>query len=118
MMGVGANYTFTSLERSAPPLWGMARYLAIGLPLAALSVFNVLAGINLIVRRTSGAVTLCVFSGCSISAFYFLFMFAAAGGPGINLISGIMIVLPILMYSRGQGALAELKAPKESEVVN
>jgi hypothetical protein len=115
IVGFGAYYTLTGLERSAPPLWGLARYLAIGIPLTTLSLCNVVAGIILIAKRTSGAVTFCVFSGFAIAAFYFVFMFSAAGGPGVNLITGIMVFLPILLFSRGQGALAELKTPPKDE---
>ena len=114
LLAAAAYFAFTGLDASAPPLWGMQRNLAIGLPVALLAVANIGSGIMLIVQRNSGAVTLSVFSGCAISLFYFYFMMSTTGTVGINLITFIMLALPLLLLSRGKMATDEIKAEAEA----
>lgn len=117
MLAAAAYFAFTGLESGAPPLWGMPRNMAIGIPVALLAAANLGSGIMLIATRNSTAVTLSVFSGCAISVFYFIFMMSATGTVGINLLTFIMVALPLLMLSRGKSATGELAAEGDTAAI-
>jgi hypothetical protein len=115
LLGAGAYFTLTELSQGAPPLWGMQRNLAIGLPLCVLAVANLGSGIGLLVSRTKIMVTLSVMAGLAISVFYFFFMVSATGTVGINLLTVIFLVLPLMLLSRGTAAAKELESAVEEQ---
>jgi hypothetical protein len=108
LLGAAAYFTLTGLNSGAPPLWGMQRNLAIGLPLGALALANAGSGIGLLTTRNKTMVTLSIVSGLAISIFYFFFMVSATGTVGINLLSALFLFLPLILLSRGSAATREL----------
>ena len=100
LLGVAAYATFTMLAGKGLPLWGMARNLAIGMPLAILSAWHFIAAVGL---ATSGKNAFAIFgaiSGTCFTLFYFFFMISATGKFPINLISGAIIAIPLVLWPR------------------
>ena len=78
LLGFGAYRAFNDLA-SAPKLWGLARSTAIGGPLAALALAEIVSGSLLLATRNRGAIVACCVATGLASAFYFVFEVSTIG---------------------------------------
>jgi hypothetical protein len=94
----------------APPLWGMDRGVAIGIPIIVIGLLHIAAGAATLWKRSKSAIVAGMIASALIPLFYVGFMISATGNVGVNCIGFVMIAVPIIAFSRGKVALRELRA--------
>ncbi len=107
LLGIAAYYLLRPV--GAPPLWGLPRHLAIGVPIAVLAVLHVAAGIGLAVSGSPAAGIGGAVASTLVTVFYFAWMISALGTVPISLISGVAVGIPILVWQRTGVFLAASK---------
>jgi len=100
LLAIPAYLTLSGISGTPPLLWGVPRHLAIGVPTAILSALHLLAGILLAIVRSRLFAIVGGVASTLITVFYFVFMFSATGTIPINLISIVVVAIPIVVWSR------------------
>jgi hypothetical protein len=102
----------SSAGPTPPPLWGLPRRLAIGVPVAVFAGLHVLCGALL---AATGLRPFCLggaIASTLTTAFYFFFMISATGTVGLNLMTIIAVAIPIMVWSRAMGYLQDKSATR------
>ena len=100
LIGAVGYYAFTGLRDNPNPLWGLDRHLAIGVPLLIIGLLHVASGACLAMTSRAVFAVLGGLFGTMFALFYFGFMISATGRFPINLISGVVIAVPLVLWSR------------------
>lgn len=95
IIGTAAILTLVYLSSSAPPLLGLPRKLAFGLPLCVVALIHLLGGVWLVLRVNVTAALLCVVGPVVLGATYIITMSAALGSLPINPLTILLVSLPI-----------------------
>ncbi len=100
LLAIPAYFALSGISGNPPPLWGLPRHLAIGVPVAILSALHLFSGTLLAVldRRLFGVAG--AISSTLITIFYAVFMYAATGDIPTNLISIVIAAIPFVVWSR------------------
>jgi hypothetical protein len=117
LLAIAAWFMLMDADGNRPPLWGFPRHLAIGVPLAIVAALHLLSGALLALSRAAmfalgGAIVSTLFA-----VFYFVFMISATGTPPINLISLVVIAIPILVWGR-TGKFLSIKSTFRKNATN
>jgi hypothetical protein len=113
LLAMAAYFSLANLGDNAPPLWGLSRWLAIGVPVAILAVAHLAAGGLL---GMTGSRAFCIFgavSSTALAVFYFVFMFSATGTVPISVISLVIVAIPVVVWSRAVLYLSPKKSWNE-----
>lgn len=100
LIGAAGYYAYTGLQGNPHDLWGYRRYLAIGVPTLVIDLLHFVAGIGL---AATGGKSYAIFGGVASTAlavFYYVFMISATGEAPINLVSLVVISIPVLVWAR------------------
>lgn len=109
LIGIGAFFTLTKLGNS-PELWGLQRCIALGVPLAIISVCHLCSGIILIITKSKWAIIAAILSAFLMAVFYFMFEINTIGFLKAKLISVLAYALPILLIIRGKVAISYINS--------
>ncbi len=100
LLAIPAYFTLSGISGNPPPLWGIPRHLAIGVPTAILSALHLVSGALLAIFRGRLFGIVGGIASTLITVFFFFFMFSATGTIPINLISMVVVAIPIVVWSR------------------
>ena len=100
LLAVLAYFSLSGISDTLPPLWGFPRHLAIGVPIAILSGLHLASGAFLVILRSRFFCVTGAIASTFITVFYCIFMFSATGTIPINLMSIVIALIPILVWSR------------------
>jgi hypothetical protein len=100
LLAISAYFVLSGISGNPVPLWGFPRHLAIGVPIAILSVLHLLSGVLLAMLGSPLFSILGGISSTLITVFFFAFMFSATGTIPINLISIVVATIPLVVWSR------------------
>ena len=100
LLAIPAYLALRGISGNPPPLWGIPRHLAIGVPIAILSALHLVSGILLAIFGSRFFGIAGGIASTLVTAFFFVFMFSATGAIPINLISIVVVAIPIVVWSR------------------
>lgn len=92
----------------APPLWGMNRGVAIGVPTIVIGLLHAGAGIATLWRRSRMAIAAGMLASVLLPLFFFGMMLSATGTVGPNCVTVLVVAIPIAVVIRGRVAMREL----------
>jgi len=100
MLAIAGTLTFIYLGSDRSTLWGLERRIAIGTPLLLIAAMHIAAGLGLLItsRRSFGIIGAA--AGSVLTLFYFFLMISATGAPPINLMSVVVLLIPIILWQR------------------
>ena len=100
LLGGAGYFAFTGLRDNPHQLWGLDRHIAIGLPLLIIAVLHIVSGVCLGITSKKIFAILGALAGTILALFYFAFMISATGEPPINLVSAVVVAIPLMLWSR------------------
>jgi hypothetical protein len=105
------------MKRPGSPGMDAGRGLIMGIPIGGSAGVLLIFGILLVVTRKAWALVGCVVGGYLIALSYCVVMVILTGTVGVNLITGAMIAVPVLLTIRSGKAFAEIRngAPSDSQ---
>ena len=106
LLAIAAYIAFSVLNDVPRPLWGVARHLAIGVPLAILAALHLISGVLLATLRNRVFCVIGAISATLLAIFYFVFMFSATGTLPINFLAIVVLAIPILVWARSKKFLS------------
>lgn len=111
LLAIAAGLVISLLAEDAPPFLGFTRRYGLGIPIAVVAGLNLGAGVLLLLRRSEICVAACMGAVCAITLVYLAIMILSGAGVGINYITGLMILIPVLVVVRGRKAMDEIRTP-------
>jgi len=112
-MGVLIAFMFfwavSTIDASAPPIFGMARRTGLGLALGLPAAANLAAGVFLLMKRNSPGVAACMLAAVSIVVAYFAVLLGTGIPIRFNLPTIMIVAVPAILISRASKALAEIE---------
>lgn len=115
LLGIAAFFTITGVRDNAPYFFGMQRKYGIGVPIAVVAVLNFASGVIVLATRSKLAIVLSIVCAVLVALVYFAIMILSGAGIGINLITIVVCLVPILVISRGKIAIKETESDMDIE---
>ncbi|MGF1453412.1 MAG: hypothetical protein ACFB21_15225 [Opitutales bacterium] len=100
LIGAAGYFAFTGLRDNPHQLWGLDRHIAIGVPTLIIAVLHIGFGVCLGITSKKIFAILGALAGTILALFYFVFMISATGKPPINLVSAVVVAIPLVLWSR------------------
>jgi len=118
LLGVLAYFAFATAPAGMRPLWGIRRDLAVGVPFATLSFFQIFSGVSLLItkRPLFSIVGAVASTGASV---YYIAMWIFGGDRfPINLMCIAAAIIPFLVWTRTRQFLKCASTPNETTTGN
>jgi hypothetical protein len=93
-------WAYNALKGNPHDLFGLSRNVALGAPVLLLGILHVLAGVLLFVTSKKMWAIVGAIASTLMALFYFTFFVAATGKLPLNLISALILIIPIGVWAR------------------
>lgn len=110
ILTVVGYWSYNALKGNPHDLFGFSRNVALGVPVLLIGILHLLAGILLFATSQKMWAIIGAVASTLMALFYFTFFVAATGKLPLNLVSALIVIIPIGVWVRTRaflGALAQ-----------
>jgi|SRR5688572_13961668 len=93
-------WSYSALILGNPHLFGFSRNIALGVPMLLLGILHLLAGVLLVVTSKKIWAIVGAIASTLMALFYFTFFVVATGKLPLNLITALIVIVPIGVWAR------------------